>query len=146
MSAARARRKRPKRHNGEGTISGPRKDGRYVGALSVMTTSGAYKRVYVYGRTWEQAHEKLIKLQATAAGGTPVAAESWKVGPYLDHWLETVVKTARRPATYALYEMTVRLYLKPGLGRYRLRQLSVYHVQRFLNAQLGAAGRCGTHT
>jgi integrase len=32
------------------------------------------------------------------------------------------------------------LYLRPGLGRYRLRQLSVYHVQCFLNAQL-AAGR-----
>jgi hypothetical protein len=76
MPAEHPRRKRPKRPNGEGSISGPRKDGRYVGALSVRTSSGIYKRVYVYGRTWEQAHEKLIKLQATTAGGMPVATES----------------------------------------------------------------------
>jgi integrase len=68
--------------------------------------------------------------------GIPVAAESWKLGPYFDHWLENVVRPSRRPATYALYESIVRLYLKPGLGHHYLRRLSVANVQQFLNRKL----------
>lgn len=74
--------------------------------------------------------------QSKVVRGIPVAAESWKLGPYLDHWLENVVKPTRRPATYALYESIARLYLKPGLGHHHLRRLSVANVQQFLNRKL----------
>jgi hypothetical protein len=40
------------------------------------------------------------------------------------------------PATYALYEMTARLYLIPGLGSRRLTSLTVPMVQQFLNQRL----------
>jgi integrase len=136
MPASRRPAKRGRRHNGEGTISGPRKDGRYVAAFYAPTSAGTYKRVYVYGRTWQQAHDRLVEEQSKVARGIPVAAEPWRLGPYLDHWLANVVKPTRRPATYSLYEMTVRLYLKPGLGHHRLRRLSVAHVQQFLNGKL----------
>ena len=125
-----------RRHNGEGTISGPRKDGRYVGAFYAPTTAGTYKRVYVYGKTWEQARDRLVEEQSKVVRGIPVADESWRLGPYLDYWLENIVKPTRRDATYALYETIVRLYLKPGLGHHRLRQLSVRTVQAFLNAKI----------
>lgn len=138
MAVQRAKTRSRRRRNGEGTIFGPRKDGRYVGAFYAPTSTGTYKRVYVYGQTWEQARDRLIEAQAKTGRGIPVAAESWKLGPYLDHWLESVIEPTRRPATYALYEMVTRLYLKPGLGGYRLRQLSVSQVQRCLNAQLAA--------
>lgn len=128
MTDQRGRRRPRRRRNGEGTIFGPRKDGRYVGAFYAPTSTGTYKRVYVYGNTWEQARDRLIEEQAKVGRGVPVAAESWKLAPYLDNWLESVIKATRRPATYALYEMIARLYLKPGLGNYRLRQLSVSHV------------------
>jgi hypothetical protein len=49
-----------------------------------------------------------------------------------------VVKPTRRPATYALYEINVRLHLTPGLGRYQLKRLSVPAVQAFLNAKIQA--------
>ena len=124
------------RLNGEGTISGPRKDGRYVGAFYAPTTAGTRKRVYVYGRTREEARDKLIEEQAKAARGIPVAAHSWQLRAYLDYWLEHVMKPTRRPATYALYEMTVRLHLTPALGKYPLKRLSVPIVQTFLNGQL----------
>jgi integrase len=60
----------------------------------------------------------------------------WKLGPYLDYWLESFVKRNRRPATYNLYEMIVRLYLKPGLGSRKLTGLTVPMVQEFLNRRL----------
>src|SRR5205809_1117227 len=106
-------RSRRRRLNGEGTISGPRKDGRYVGAFHTRTTAGTIKRVYVYGRTWEQARDRLVEEQSKAIRGIPAAAESWKLGAYLDYWLENIVKRHRRAATYALYESVIRLYLKP---------------------------------
>jgi integrase len=135
MPSARPRRGR-KRLNGEGTVSGPRKDGRYVGAFYALTTAGTSKRVYVYGRTREEAHERLVAEQAKAAQGIPVPAKSWKLGPYFDYWLENVVRPTRRPATYALYEINIRLHLAPGLGKHQLNRLSVPTVQAFLNGKL----------
>lgn len=126
------------RLNGEGTVSGPRKDGRYVGAFYAPTTAGTRKRVYVYGRTREEAYERLIEAQAKVIRGIPVPATSWKLGPYLDYWLENVVRPNRRPATFALYEMTVRLHIAPELGKYPLKRLTVPIVQSFLNGKLRA--------
>jgi integrase len=136
MTADRKPAKGRRRRNGEGTISGPRRDGRYVGAFYAPTSAGTYKRMYVYGKTWDQARDRLIEEQSKVQRGIPVANEPWKLGSYLDHWLDNVVKPTRRPATYALYETIVRLYLKPGLGHHRLRRLSVSNVQQFLNGKL----------
>jgi hypothetical protein len=54
----------------------------------------------------------------------------------LDYWLAHVAKPVVRPTTYAKYEVMVRLYLKPGLGRHRLDRLSVANVQSYLNERL----------
>jgi len=125
-----------RKRNGEGTISGPRKDGRYVGAFYALTNTGTTKRVYVYGRTYDEAREKLVAEQAKVVAGIPVPAQSWKLGAYLDYWLEHVVKPTRRPATVALYEINIRVHLKPGLGKHQLRRLSVPTVQAFLNGKI----------
>ena len=57
----------------------------------------------------------MIAEQAKAGQGIPVPARSWKLGPYLDYRLENVIKPTRRPATYALYEINIRVHLRPGL-------------------------------
>ncbi len=62
----------------------------------------------------------------------------WKLGEYLDYWLENIARPAARPTTYAKYETITRLYLRPGLGRYRLDRLSVAVVQSWLNSRLAA--------
>ncbi|MCX9189933.1 site-specific integrase [Carbonactinospora thermoautotrophica] len=129
--------KRKRNPNGAGSIT-RRKDGRYMGRAYVTTASGERVRKYVYGRTWEEAHEELVKLLSNERQGIPVPDRSWKVGEYLDYWLEHVVRVSKRPATYDLYETIVRLYLKPGLGKYALSRLGVATVQAFLNAQTAA--------
>jgi integrase len=128
--------KRRRRVNGDGTISGPRKDGRYVGAFYAPTTAGTRKRVYVYGRTRAETRERLLEEQAKVQQGIPVVGRSWKLGEYLDYWLENVVKPTKRPATYALDEINIRVHLRPGLGQHQLRRLSVPTVQAFLNGKL----------
>lgn len=126
-----------RKSNREGSIW-LRQDGRWTGAAYVLTAQGIFKRVYVYGRTREETHNKLIQLQEGSARGLPHPDRTWKVGEYLDYWLANVAQPAVRPTTYAKYEVFVRLYLRPGLGRQRLDRLSVADVQSFLNSRLHA--------
>jgi len=127
--------KKRRRVKGEGSVY-KRGDGYWVGALDVPTTSGARKRIVVYGKTLAEAREKLGKVEQDVRSGIPVPDKVWKLGPYLEYWLENFVKRNRRPATYNLYEMIVRIYLKPGLGSRKLTSLTVPMVQEFLNRRL----------
>jgi integrase len=123
-----------RRSNGEGSIY-HRKDGRWEGAVYVLTTSGIKKRVSYYGRTRGEVQRKLRDTQHQADQGVPFPERSWRLDDYLDYWLEHVVRPNLRPATYARYAVTVRLYLKPGLGTRLLTQLTVPVVQTYLNQQ-----------
>ncbi|MEV0473775.1 tyrosine-type recombinase/integrase [Streptomyces prunicolor] len=124
-----------RRSNGEGTTY-QRKDGRWEGAVYVLTTSGERKRVRTYGTTEAEARRELTRLKAQNDQGIPVADKSWKLGDYLDYWLNDVVKPNRRPATYAQCETIVRLYLKPGLGSQPIGRLSAPLLQRYANQLL----------
>ncbi len=120
-----------KRVNGEGTIY-QRKDGRWEGAAYVLTTGGTFKRVRVYGRTYDEARKSLTKLIEQSDQGIPIASQSWTLAEYLTYWLEHIVKAERRPKTYQGYEGVVRLHLIPGLGKKRLSKLSAQDVRIFI--------------
>ena len=126
-----------RRGSGEGTIC-RRKDGRWCAAVFMPTAGGGEKRVYVYGRTHQEVHAKLIELQERRRRSIPVPSRSWKLGAYLDYWLEQIVRPSKRWNTYNKYEVTVRLYLKPALGRKPLTRLRVADIQAFLNSQLAS--------
>lgn len=125
--------------NGEGTIY-QRKDGRYEGALFVQTVSGRRKRVRVYGATRGEAHARLVDAKADANSGVPVPDHAWRLGDYLDYWLENVVRPTKRSATYEQCRRVAQQHLKPTLGRYQLKELSVPIVQAYLNAKLADSG------
>src|ERR1700684_1092180 len=128
--------KRRRRVNGEGSIT-RRADGRWMGRFYAWTSSGTVKRMTVYGTTREQVTAKMHDAQLRNRQGVPAPDRAWKLGEWLDHWLEHVAAN-RRPATYALYEITTRLYLKPALGGITLTRLSATRVQTFFNGQLAA--------
>jgi len=102
-----------------------RRDGYWVGAFYAPTVSGGRRRIVVYGKTREQAREKLTKAQQEARAGVLVPDELWKLGPYLEYWLENFVKRNRRPATYTLYEMNIR-----ALPESRPRELQAHRHDR----------------
>jgi integrase len=104
----------------------------------VLTTDGTFRRAYVYGRTRDEVHARLVQLQDRSARGVPLPDRAWTVGEYLDYWLKSIARPAIRPTTYAKYEVFIRLYLLPGLGRHRLDRLSAATVQSWLNGRLAA--------
>lgn len=130
--SASRRRKPARKANGSGTIK-KRKDGRYEGQVFVRTTSGELKRVSVYGRSWEECDEKITRLKADNYAGIGASVSSYTVSQWLNYWLEDVVKPARKPSTYVGYEVAVRLYLAPQLGKVKLTALKTADVRGMLN-------------
>jgi integrase len=127
---------RPKRGhknaNGEGSIY-QRANGTWAGTAFVLTTDGTQKRKTVYGKTWDEAHDKLTELKSKSQKGIPVPERSWKLAEFLHYWLQVYVSELQ-PKTAEGYESAVRLHLIPDLGRKRLDGLQVQHVKTFLDA------------
>ncbi|WP_329811610.1 site-specific integrase [Streptomyces sp. GSL17-113] len=132
-----------KRANGDGSIS-QRKNGTYEGRVYVTTTSGVRKRVSVYGKTRDEAREKITQLQAQEAQGIPTPDTNMKLEEYLNYWLAKVVKVNRRPKTYQGYESVVRVHLVPGLGRKKIRTLRAAEVRTWL-ARVATECQCCKH-
>ncbi|WP_420034526.1 tyrosine-type recombinase/integrase [Streptomyces sp. cg28] len=133
-----------RRPNGGGTIT-KRKDGRYHGAAYVTNTDGHRVRKFVYGATYDEASEKLAKLQEQERNGVPVPAKTWNLGEWLTYWLEHIVKPEREHNTYAKYESKIRLYLVPHLGKKPLTKLTPAQIRTFMaqltRDEIGAATR-----
>ncbi|MGW8846850.1 tyrosine-type recombinase/integrase [Streptomyces xiamenensis] len=106
---------RKRNPNGAGSIT-QRKDGRYMGMAYVTTPSGARKRAYVYGKTWEEADEKLTELKSLEQSGIPTPGTNSKVADFLLYWLSEEAKPNLRPKTYQGYASVVHVHLIPGLG------------------------------
>ncbi|MFE3696906.1 tyrosine-type recombinase/integrase [Nocardia tengchongensis] len=124
--------------NGSGTIS-RRKDGRVELKLFVDTPDGRRKRISVYGATWEEADAERTRLKELQRKGIPVDVTTMTVRQYLGYWLREIAEPNVRPKTYETYELLVRLYMAPGLGKRKLRGLEARHIREWL-ARL--AGQC----
>jgi len=125
-----------RRRRGNGTVY-KRKEGRYEAACYVNTPQGI-KRVRRYAKTLNEAESILVEMRNKNENGILSRTREEKLGEYMDYWLLAVQSSIRR-RTYASYETTIRLYLKPGLGNKRLTKLTVAEAQLFINNQ----GRIG---
>src|SRR5215469_8277201 len=121
-----------KRANGEGSIY-PYKGG-YAGHVWVTTPDGKRVRKYVYGKAWQETHDKWVQLTAKAAK-QPIAAKTPNVAEYLTYWLADIIKPNREDSTYSQYELMSRLYIIPGIGKKSIdpKKLTVRVTQTWLN-------------
>ncbi|WP_410794050.1 tyrosine-type recombinase/integrase [Kribbella sp. C-35] len=115
--------------NGEGNIR-ERSDGRWEGRAYVITTDGREVRRSVYGKSWEDVHEKLTKLQADTMSGKRVASSSQTVGEYLEYWLQEHARHRVRDTTYASYRWLIEKYLGPLFGKRKLTALRPADIRR----------------
>lgn len=118
--------------NGEGSIR-QRSDGRWEGRAYVVTTDGREVRRSVYGKSWEEVHEALTRMQADRIAGVRVPSTTWTVAEYLAYWLQEIVRDRVRETTYASYAWMVRAYLEPVLGAKKLAKLQVADIRTAFN-------------
>ncbi|WP_165423558.1 tyrosine-type recombinase/integrase [Ktedonosporobacter rubrisoli] len=115
------------RKNGEGTLF-KRKDGRWQ--ASFIPKNG--RRKYVYGKTANEALERLRSAQKEDKEGTLATGPRQKLRDYLVQWLETTHKPPlSRHSTYIQYRWAIRRHLAPALGHIQLQKLTPQHVQVF---------------
>lgn len=109
-------------------------DGWHHCYVTVGTKSnGQPDRKHVRGRTAREVSAKVDELLARIRQGSPAPAKVETVGQWLEHWLENIVRTTRRPKTYEAYRPIVRLHIVPRIGGWRLdgtrRRLEPEHVE-----------------
>ncbi|MEU5690934.1 tyrosine-type recombinase/integrase [Actinosynnema sp. NPDC020468] len=121
---------RSRRSNGEGSVY-QRKDGLWIGAAYVLTTTGHRERVVVAATSSDEAWAKLRKKIADSDAGIPTSTDGWTVEGYLTYWVDNVVST-KRPRTVEGYSTVVRRHLIPGLGKKKLQRLSAQDVRTFM--------------
>jgi integrase len=118
--------------NGSGNIS-QREDGRYELKVFVNTADGRRKRISVYASTWEAADAERTRLKDLQRKGIPVDSTTSTVEQYMRYWLTEIAQPSVRETTFSSYELLVRLYVIPGLGKRRLRALQAHHIRTWLN-------------
>jgi integrase len=118
-----------RRGNNEGGLT-LRQDGLWVARISHEG-----KRISVYGKTKQEARQKLRALQRKQDQGLPLVTSQMLLRDYLAQWLENI-RHQVRPKTLADYEALVRCHLIPRLGQVHLNKLGPEHVQKAWNDML----------
>lgn len=118
-----------------------RKDGRWEGRyIKSYTADNRAKYGYVYGKTYSEAKEKLIKAKAipsrTIAENT---TKSVSLNEVLTLWLLSVQRNVKE-ATYARYYHLVEAHIRPELGAYFLDRITPIVIQNYIS-ELLAHGR-----
>jgi integrase len=113
--------------HGTGSIR-KRSDGRWEGRYTAP--NGTQRSVY--GRTKQQAIEKLKRKQAEIMTGTYLEASKMTVAAWLDLWLEDYSPQIKAP-TKARYEGYARLHFVPAFGNVKLDKLKAAHIQKLWN-------------
>ena len=98
----------------EGTIF-ERKDGRWVGVLSLGWKNGKRVRKSFYGASAAAVQDKIAEAKNELRLGLPIAVDRQLLGDFLATWLAESVKPRVRPMTHQQYVDHVRLYLAPKL-------------------------------
>jgi integrase len=109
-----------------------------------VTLADGTRKQYWAGKSEKEAKQKLAEVLEQQRDGLELAgaADRLTIAGWLDQWLEDIVDAQREPTTYLQYETAVRLHIKPFLGRYRLRELTVEHVERWLKRMREVCAGC----
>ena len=105
------------------------------------------KRRSFYGKTRQEANEKLQRAQKAVSDGLPLARERQITGAFLETWLRDAATPRVRPKTLLRYQQIVRLHVAPEIGRVPLGRLSPQHVEKMLSgvAAKGVSPRTVEH-
>jgi integrase len=103
-----------------------------------MLDSG--KRKSLYGRTRSEVQTKLREAQRQQEKGVDLSARRMTVAAWLDHWLTRTVTPYAEPTTVEGYGISLRLHVKPYLGKLELTKLTTEKVEVWLR-QLEVDGR-----
>ena len=133
-------RRRKKRGAGEGTVYYDPKRERWIVQMPPDPLTG--KRTSRSAKTEREALEIKRQLEAEQRDGRDLTTKQPTLAQFAATWLEDVIKPNRRATTHDNYEVTLRAYVLPMLGKHKLAALTPALLQRWANqlAQQRAPG------
>lgn len=127
--------KKHRRGNNEGSIY-QRKDGKWAAVLTVgVKPDGKANRKFLYGKTRKEVVDKLREAQNKLDFGMLPGGDSIFFDKWIRSWLEVMIRPGIKERTYRNYRIAVEQHIIPGLGHYRLKDLTDDVIQAYLNQQ-----------
>lgn len=122
-----------RRANGEGTILTRTRtvNGKKRTFYEARITING-ERISLYGKTQEEAREKLKKAIRDNENGIYAKGDKITFEEWLDIWLKEYTGDIK-PGTYDYYEYLIRYHIKPELGKYRLNKITTEMLDNFYN-------------
>lgn len=85
-------------------------------------------------KTKQEAEEAGIQAyNEYLSAGTPFKACNMSYSDYLDYWMENYCKNNLKYNTINTYEIIIRKYLKPFIGKYKLSTITSVALNNFMN-------------
>lgn len=113
-----------------------RKDGRWEGRYkNGFKESGEPHYVSVYGKTYSEAKQKLIKAKANAAFQITQKPKEYRFSEILEMWLNTN-RVWNKGSTEAKYHFMIEKHIMPTLGNQKLSAITATNVNAFLEEKL----------
>lgn len=132
-----------KNPNGSGSIGQYKNGWRAQYSAGFDPKTGKLIRKSIYGKTQKKVRDKLFDVTKDIVDNVYVNPSKTTVGEWLDSFLNNYNGDVRS-GTMASYETTIRVHLKPTLGRYKLTSLTTEMIQKTYKAiENGATSRKG---
>ena len=111
-----------------------RKDGRWEGRYKCgYDDNGKARYRSVYGRTYWEVREKLIKLKTNAV--KVVSSGKVTVRELFEEWL-SAARLKVKPSTYACYYMKVTKHILPAFGGLAYEKVTVSSIHHFIESKI----------
>lgn len=98
--------------------------------------TGKRRQKWFSHRTRKEAEIHLANLLSQLHGGGTVPTHKLKTGEFLDQWLSDYASGAVAPTTLKSYKETIKLHLKPVIGKIPLTKLSPQKIQGYYSNRL----------
>lgn len=109
-----------------------RQDGRYEGRyIKEYGLDGKAKYRYIYGKTYSDVKERLIRLKAEPKNAGKTVSSNLKISEWFDIWYDS--QTHIKQSTKSIYQSYANKHLKPKMGTVRLKKLSRDLIQQFID-------------
>jgi integrase len=134
-----------KRGNNEGSIYKDKNRNRWIGQVSVNSSSGK-KRISVYGATRSEVRDKIAKLLNTPSNIQMIDNAKITLQAWIIVWLEDYKKLSLKRSSIDNYYRYFNTHIKDTpLGMTQLNKVNTNQIQRFINekSQNGRADGTG---
>lgn len=123
------------RNEGKYDKNGKKKKPNWEYRFEAAPIDGKRKKIEKSGfaRKQDAVAASIIAYEEYMNSGEHVKPLNMSFADCLDHWMTNYVSVQCKENTYINYEKSIRLYIKPALGRYKLTSVSTASLQKMLN-------------